>query len=123
MATAVPELTAERPPLTATLHKWLVTVDHKKIGIMYVVMAIVFLIVAGCEAVLMRIQLWVPHNTVIRPDTFNQLFTMHGTTMVFFFGMPILIDMKKKAGTDAWEGQVYNAKDGKMYDTTITPHG
>jgi uncharacterized protein (DUF2147 family) len=38
-------------------------------------------------------------------------------------GMPILIDMKKKAGTDAWEGQVYNAKDGKMYDTTITPRG
>jgi uncharacterized protein (DUF2147 family) len=38
-------------------------------------------------------------------------------------GMPILIDMKKKAGTDAWEGQVYNAKDGKMYDTTITPQG
>src|ERR1700759_2124439 len=38
-------------------------------------------------------------------------------------GMPILIDMKKKAGVEAWEGQVYNAKDGKMYDTTITPQG
>ena len=38
-------------------------------------------------------------------------------------GMPILIDMKKKAGTDGWEGQVYNAKDGKLYDSTITPQG
>src|ERR1700761_4472764 len=38
-------------------------------------------------------------------------------------GMPILIDMKKKAGEDAWEGHVYNAKDGKTYDSTITPHG
>ena len=67
------------------------TVDHKKIGIMYVLMAIVFLVIAGLEALAIRWQLFTPANTVLGPDTFNQLFTMHGTTMVFFVGMPILI--------------------------------
>src|SRR5882757_5879232 len=82
---------AESPPWTGVLHDWVTTVDHKKIGIMYVLMAIVFLVIGGCEAVLMRWQLFTPHKTLIGPDTFNQLFTLHGTTMVFFMGMPILI--------------------------------
>jgi cytochrome c oxidase subunit 1 len=73
------------------LHDWVTTVDHKKIGILYVLMAVVFLIVGGCEALLIRLQLFWPHSTLIGPDTFNGLFTMHGTTMVFFVGMPILI--------------------------------
>jgi cytochrome c oxidase subunit I len=76
---------------SGVLHEWVTTVDHKKIGVMYVLMAVVFLIVAGCEAILMRWQLFYPHNTVLGPDAFNQLFTIHGTTMVFFMGMPILI--------------------------------
>src|SRR6266403_1577294 len=94
---AVAELTQEpvprpvAPPWTGVLHDWVSTVDHKKIGIMYVLMAIVFLVIGGCEAVLMRWQLLTPHNAVLGPDTFNQLFTLHGTTMVFFMGMPILI--------------------------------
>jgi cytochrome c oxidase subunit I len=83
--------TLQSPSWTAVLHDWVATVDHKKIGIMYVVMAVVFLVIGGCEAVLIRLQLWVPRNDLIGPDTFNQLFTMHGTTMVFFMGMPILI--------------------------------
>jgi cytochrome c oxidase subunit I len=82
---------AESLPWTGVLHSWVTTVDHKKIGIMYVLMAIVFLVIGGCEAVLMRWQLFTPHKTLLRPDTFNQLFTLHGTTMVFFMGMPILI--------------------------------
>src|ERR1041384_6274346 len=73
------------------LHDWVTTVDHKKIGIMYVLMAVVFLVIGGVEALLMRWQLWRPRNDLIGPDLFNQLFTMHGTTMVFFMGMPILI--------------------------------
>src|ERR1700726_1808277 len=94
---AIAEETRERvqeregPPWTAVLHEWVTTVDHKKIGIMYILMAVFFLIVGGCEAVLMRWQLWKARNTFLAPDTFNQLFTMHGTTMVFFMGMPILI--------------------------------
>jgi cytochrome c oxidase subunit 1 len=79
------------PSWTAELHGWLTTVDHKKIGILYVLLAVLFLIVAGCEALLIRCQLFWPGNDFLGPNTFNQLFTMHGTTMVFFVGMPILI--------------------------------
>jgi cytochrome c oxidase subunit 1 len=81
----------ERRPWTATLHDWVTTVDHKKIGLMYILMAVVFLVIGGVEAVLMRWQLLVPRYNFLGADTFNQLFTMHGTTMVFFMGMPILI--------------------------------
>jgi len=86
-------LPLERPGWTAVLHEWVVTVDHKKIGIMYVLMAVVFLVIGGCEALVMRWQLFFPRNEVVGPDFFNQMFTMHGTTMVFFMGMPILIGM------------------------------
>ena len=82
---------ARRRALVSALHDWTTTVDHKKLGIMYVVMAITFLVIGGCEALLMRMQLFFPNNDLIGPDVFNQLFTMHGTTMVFFVGMPILI--------------------------------
>jgi cytochrome c oxidase subunit 1 len=95
MSMAVAEQRRElaSPSWTATLHDWVTTVDHKKIGILYVVMAVVFLVVGGCEALLIRWQLLVPRSDFLGPDTFNQLFTMHGTTMVFFMGMPILIGM------------------------------
>ena len=75
----------------AALHGWATTVDHKRLGIMYVVSGLVFLVVAGLEASAMRLQLLKPLNDVLAPDTFNQLFTMHGTTMVFLVGMPILL--------------------------------
>ncbi len=73
------------------LHEWTTTVDHKKLGVMYVLISIVFLVIGGVEALLMRWQLFFPNNSVLGHDSFNQLFTMHGTTMVFFVGMPILI--------------------------------
>jgi cytochrome c oxidase subunit I len=88
---AVVEQKLAAPSWTAVLHEWVTTVDHKKIGIMYVLMAVVFLVIAGCEALFIRLQLLRPHNDFLGPDTFNQMFTMHGTTMVFFVGMPILI--------------------------------
>ena len=72
------------------LHDWVTTVDHKKIGLMYIGYALIFLVVAGAQALLMRIQLAVPNNHFVSPQVFNQLFTMHGTTMVFFVGMPVL---------------------------------
>jgi cytochrome c oxidase subunit I len=72
------------------VHDWVVTVDHKKLGIMYIVYAVIFLVVAGIEALLIRIQLAVPHNHFLSPQVYNRIFTMHGTTMVFFVGMPIL---------------------------------
>src|SRR5271163_1237072 len=78
-----------RPPLDV-VYEWMSTVDHKKIGLMYIVYALIFLLIGGLEAVLMRIQLAVPNNHFVSPQVFNRLFTMHGTTMVFFVGMPIL---------------------------------
>ncbi len=79
--------------LPSILHEWTTTVDHKKLGVMYVLMAVVFLVIGGIEALLMRLQLWNANADLVGPDLFNQLFTMHGTTMVFFVGMPILIGM------------------------------
>lgn len=72
------------------IHPWLVTVDHKKLGLIYIMYGLFFLMVAGVEAELMRIQLAVPNNHFLSPQVFNQLFTMHGTTMVFLAGMPLI---------------------------------
>jgi len=72
------------------VYEWVTTVDHKKIGLMYIAYALIFLVIGGLEATLMRIQLAVPNNHFVSPQVFNQLFTMHGTTMVFFMGMPML---------------------------------
>jgi cytochrome c oxidase subunit 1 len=82
--------TKSRPLFLKVVHEWLTTVDHKKLGIMYIVYALIFLVIGGIEAVLMRIQLAEPHNHFVSPQTFNRLFTMHGTTMIFFVAMPIV---------------------------------
>ncbi|HTQ86935.1 MAG TPA: cytochrome c oxidase subunit I [Candidatus Solibacter sp.] len=84
---------AERRPLVERLHEWVVTVDHKKIGLMYILYALFFLVVAGLEATVMRIQLIVPHNHFVSPQVFNRMMTMHGTTMIFFVAMPLLFGM------------------------------
>ncbi|MBV8436743.1 MAG: cytochrome c oxidase subunit I [Silvibacterium sp.] len=76
--------------LLETLHSWVTTVDHKKLGLMYMMMSIFFLLVGGAEAIFIRIQLAVPNNHFVSPQTFNRLFTMHGTTMVFLVGMPLV---------------------------------
>jgi cytochrome c oxidase subunit I len=88
------DLTSQTKPRRLALqviHEWLTTVDHKKLGIMYIVYALIFLVIAGLMAVLMRIQLAIPHNHFVSPQVFNRFFTMHGTTMVFFVGMPVLL--------------------------------
>src|SRR5215469_3086165 len=77
-------------PLSSVLQSWVTTVDHKRLGILYIVLALVFLVIGGLEATIMRIQLIVPHNHFVSPQFFNQMFTMHGTTMIFFVAMPIL---------------------------------
>jgi cytochrome c oxidase subunit I len=73
----------------ASWRRWLFTVDHKKIGIMYGSTALIFFIIGGCEALLIRSQLWAPRNQLLSAETYNQVFTMHGTTMVFLVVMPI----------------------------------
>jgi len=72
------------------LHGWATTVDHKRLGLMYILYALLFLVVGGVEATAMRIQLIRPHATFVPPHAFNQLFTMHGTTMIFFVAMPMM---------------------------------
>lgn len=69
---------------------WLTTVDHKKIGVMYICTSLFFFVVGGVEALLMRLQLIVPHSGILDPEFYNQLLTMHGTTMVFLVVMPLL---------------------------------
>src|SRR2546422_4991661 len=71
-------------------HEWVTTVDHKRLGIMYIVYALVFLVLGGIEASVLRIQLMYPRNDFVSPRVFNRLFTMHGTTMIFFVAMPIV---------------------------------
>lgn len=66
------------------------TVDHKKIGLRYIVTAFVFLVVGGIEALVMRIQLGGPEQHVLTPEQYNQLFTMHGITMIFLYALPVL---------------------------------
>src|SRR5215204_4196423 len=70
---------------------WLTTVDHKRIGILYGCTAFIFFLVGGLEAIMIRIQLATPNGTFVSPDAFNQLFTMHGTTMIFLFVMPMSV--------------------------------
>jgi len=84
------DIDESEPSVLDRVHEWIVTVDHKRLGIMYISLALVFLVVGGIEATLIRIQLAVPDAHFISPEAFNALFTMHGTTMVFLMGMPIL---------------------------------
>ena len=77
-------------PLMARLHDLVLTVDHKKLGLMYIVTSLIFFAISGLMAFTIRMQLLVPNNTILPPDVFNRFFTMHGTTMVFFVGMPII---------------------------------
>ncbi len=78
-----------RPKSTTGFWSWVTTVDHKRIGIMYAVTAIFFFLVGGIEALIIRLQLFSPDMNVVSADVFNQLFTMHGTTMVFLAVMPL----------------------------------
>ena len=80
-------------PFVDRLHEWITTVDHKRLGIMYIVYALVFLLVGGVEATIMRIQLSAPHKDFVSPQVFNRMFTMHGTTMIFFVAMPLVFGL------------------------------
>jgi cytochrome c oxidase subunit 1 len=95
---SLPVSTTIEPSATASelgtvlerLHGWVVTVDHKRLGILYILYSTLFLLVAGAEALLIRVQLAYPHNHVLSAQVYNRFFTMHGTTMVFLVGMPFL---------------------------------
>jgi cytochrome c oxidase subunit 1 len=86
----LPQASVTAPSITERLHELVVTVDHKKLGLMYIGTALIFLIVAGSMAGAIRMQLVLPNLELISPQVFNRLFTMHGTSMVFLVGMPII---------------------------------
>lgn len=86
LADRLEEVWTEQPGLKS----WLTTVDHKKIGMKYLYTAMVFFVVGGIQSLLMRLQLAGPNLDVVDPETFNQLFSMHGVTMMFLFATPLL---------------------------------
>jgi cytochrome c oxidase subunit 1 len=93
----VPGTIVEAPPITVRREwggwQWLATVDHKRIGILYTVTALCFFLLGGFEALLVRTQLIVPNNTFLHPDVYNQMFTMHATTMIFLAIMPLSVGL------------------------------
>lgn len=72
------------------LYGWLATVDHKKLGVRYIVTAFAFLVLGGIEALIMRVQLYRPEQHLLTPEQYNQLFSTHGMTMIFLYAFPIL---------------------------------
>src|SRR3977135_1371376 len=89
-AIAIPRTELAARPMVARLHEWVTTVDHKRLGILYIIYALVFLVIGGIEATVIRIQLIRPHNDFVSPQVFNRMFTMHGMTMIFFVVMPVM---------------------------------
>jgi len=83
-------MTAVSAPESGGLRSWLSTVDHKRIGIMYLVLTLFFFLVGGLMALAIRIQLETADGKQLSPDLYDQLFTMHGTTMIFLFVIPIM---------------------------------
>src|SRR5260370_30873145 len=73
---------------------WVATVDHKRIGILYLLTTFAFFLIGGVEALVMRLQLSAPHNNLLSPDVYNQLFTLHRTTLIFLVGMPPLVGLE-----------------------------
>ena len=88
---AVPEVILHGPEREETgWLSWLTTTDHKKIGLLYLISTFVFFIIAGVEALLMRAQLALADNTFLDAQTYNGLVSLHGTTMIFLFVVPVL---------------------------------
>jgi cytochrome c oxidase subunit 1/cytochrome c oxidase subunit I+III len=74
-------------------YRWVSTVDHKVLGVMYMTMALIFFLIGGLEATLMRIQLSVPRNAWLSPNVYDALFTLHGVTMIFLVIVPVQLGM------------------------------
>jgi len=88
-----PERDHERPAVhylnwQQTVSSWLLTVDHKRIGIMYLISISIFFVVGGAFASIFRIELLTPEGDLLQADTYNKFFTLHGVVMIFFFLIP-----------------------------------
>ena len=89
MATADATVSPSEAPSESVFWSWLTTVDHKRIGILYGVTAFSFFLIGGLEALLIRAQIMRPGQELIGADTYNAMFTMHATTMIFLVIMPL----------------------------------
>ena len=89
MATVAGVRTQERVSTGAAIWSWVTTIDHKRIGVLYFATSLIYFLIAGLEALLIRLQLATPEGQLLGSDTYNQLFTMHGTAMVFMVAMPM----------------------------------
>ena len=87
--TTIPHTETAAPVAPTGLWSWITTTDHKRIGVLYGVTAFIFFLIGGFEALIIRLQLGSPNNTLVSAEVYNQLFTMHGTTMVFLAIMPL----------------------------------
>ena len=120
-----------RPVETTGWKSWLFTIDHKKLGIMYGVVAMFFFVVGGIEAMLIRLQLAGPNGTVLSADKYNQMFTMHATTMVFLFVMPMaaafanyFVPLQIGARDVAFPASMRSDSGrSSLVDCSSTPHG
>ena len=100
MTTRTPDIGRATPEAEARLKEvwetkpgligWLSSVDHKEIGLRYIVVAFIFLLMGGAEALIIRLQLARPDAGIVSPEAYNQLFTMHGVTMLFLYALPVL---------------------------------
>jgi cytochrome c oxidase subunit 1 len=91
--TSIPYIPAQEQPETYLntrfdIKSWLLTVDHKRIAVLYMISVTVFFIVGGIAAVIMRLELMTPAGDLVQAETYNKLFTAHGVMMVFFFMIP-----------------------------------
>lgn len=93
MSTIAEQRPAEAAPISRTqgLLSWLTTVDHKRIGVLYLITTSTFFGIGGLEALVMRIQLARPRAEIVSPEVFNAIFTIHGTTMIFLSFTPMVI--------------------------------
>src|SRR5258707_4786291 len=89
-AITIPGTQIQARPWVHELQQWLTMGDHKRLGILYIPSGLLFLVIGGVEALVIRIQLMHSHNNFVSPEVFNRMFTMHGTTMIFFVAMPVL---------------------------------
>src|SRR5579883_2525368 len=85
----IPTGLLRRPTSTKGVWGWMTTIDHKRIGVLYGVTAFIFFLVGGVEALLIRLQLATPNGKILSAQVYNQVFTMHGTTMIFLVIMPM----------------------------------
>jgi cytochrome c oxidase subunit I len=88
--TALQERLTELWETPKSLYGWLSTVDHKELGIRYIVTALIFLVLGGVEALIMRLQLAQPNLSILSPETYDQVFSMHGITMIWWYAQPVL---------------------------------